>query len=154
MEPWRRVWRDGFAPVLSESALAALAKGLTDDDPRLAQGLTTTPPPLMSVQDWPVEAACPIGYCGWKGHDLETVGQVEEFFAKACFEMNTRLGETDASRVLIHWLDNEPRERMRATLLHEVNLELSKRAAEEVDSAHLRVCGVRKPGGLSEGGQT
>ncbi len=46
------------------------------DDPRLTQGSTTTPP-LMCVQDWPVEAACVLGFCGWQGDGLETVAEVE-----------------------------------------------------------------------------
>ena len=69
---------------------------LTGDDPRLTQGSTTTPPPLMCVQDWPVEAACALGYCGWQGDELETVGEVEEFFARMCFEADQRLGEPAA----------------------------------------------------------
>ena len=58
MENWRSVWRDGFIPVLTTVGLEALRGALKNDDPRLTQGSTTTPPPLMSVQDWPVEAAC------------------------------------------------------------------------------------------------
>src|SRR5918992_267026 len=81
MESWRTVWREGFAPVLSLKGLEALRDALAADDPRLTQGSTTTPPPLMCVQDWPVEAACALGFCGWQGDELETVGQVEEFFA-------------------------------------------------------------------------
>src|SRR6187397_2364540 len=57
MESWRLVWRDGFVPVISTSGLEALREALKSDDPRLTQGSTTTPPPLMCVQDWPVEAA-------------------------------------------------------------------------------------------------
>ena len=56
MESWRKVWREGFAPVLSTAGLQALRKALTADDTRLIQGSTSSPPPLMCVQDWPVEA--------------------------------------------------------------------------------------------------
>jgi len=74
MESWRLVWRDGFVPVLSTAGLEALRDALRGDDPRLTQGSTTTPPPLMCVQDWPVEAACALGFCGWQGDELESVG--------------------------------------------------------------------------------
>ena len=61
MESWRMVWRDGFVPVLSTRAWRPSATPSGGDDPRLTQGSTTTPPPLMCVQDWPVEAACALG---------------------------------------------------------------------------------------------
>src|SRR5262249_60460536 len=92
MESWRTVWRSGFAPVLSLKGLEALRDALAADDPRLTQGSTTTPPPLMCVQDWPVEAACALGYCGWQGDKLETVGGVGGVFARCCFGAGQRLG--------------------------------------------------------------
>ena len=91
MESWRKVWRDGVEPLLSTEGLEALRQAVVRDDPRLLQGATTTPPPLMCVQDWPVEAACALGYCGWQGDGLETVAEVEEFFARMCFEIDARL---------------------------------------------------------------
>jgi hypothetical protein len=129
MERWREVWRGGFAMVLPTDALGALAVALRDDDPKLIQGATTTPPPLMCVQDWPVEAACALGYCGWQGEDLETVGQVEEFFARLCFEADQRLGEPAACRWFLNWFDDTPRGEMRRELLAEVELTLAGRAA-------------------------
>ena len=81
MESWRHVWREGFVPSLTTAELIALRDALRVDDPRLTQGSTTTPPPLMCVEDWPVEAACALGFCGWQGDELKTVGEVERFFA-------------------------------------------------------------------------
>jgi len=78
MESWRKVWRDGVEPLLSLGSLEALRNGLANDDPRLLQGATTTPPPLQCVQEWPVEAACVLGYCGWEGDGLGTGGGVGE----------------------------------------------------------------------------
>src|SRR5258708_20087198 len=97
MESWRKVWRDGIEPLLSTSSLEALQRGLANDDPRLLQGATTTPPPLQCVQDWPVEAACALGYCGWEGDGLETVAEVEEYFARVCFDIDPRLGDPAGS---------------------------------------------------------
>ena len=127
MESWRTVWRQGFAPVLTLKGLEALREALTADDPRLVQGSTTTPPPLMCVQDWPVEAACALGFCAWKGEGLETVGEVEEFFARACFEADQRLGEPAACRYFLNWFDDSPRDVMRAELLAEVERVLAER---------------------------
>lgn len=129
MESWRKVWRGGFAKVLPTAGLEALAKALRDDDTRLVQGSTTVPPPLMCVQDWPVEAACAIAFCGWQGEGLETVGQAEEFYAKACFDADQLLGEPAGCRWLLNWFDDTPRDRMRADLLAEVEATLAERAA-------------------------
>ena len=148
MESWRVVWREGFAPVLPTAGLEALRDALRDDDPRLTQGSTTTPPPLMCVQDWPVEAACALGFCGtaefggfWtdaagrKNDAAATVGQVEEFFAKACFQADWRLGEPAACRWFLNWFDNTPRDEMRRELLAEVELTLAGRAGAAADGA-------------------
>ena len=127
MESWRKVWRDGFAPVLSTAGLQELRKALVRDDGRLTQGATTMPPPLQCVLDWPVEGACALGYCAWQGDGLESVGEVEEFFARACFEADQRLGEPAACRWFLNWYDDTPREEMRTQLLAEVNRTLAER---------------------------
>ena len=127
MENWRLVWRQGFVPVLSTAGLETLREALQADDPRLTQGSTTTPPPLMCVHDWPVEAACALGFCGWQGDGLESVGEVEEFFARICFEADQRLGEPAACRWFLNWFDDTPRDRMRNELLAEVERTLAER---------------------------
>ncbi len=135
MESWRLVWRDGFVPVISTTGLMALRDALTSDDPRLTQGSTTTPPPLMCVQEWPVEAACALGFCGWQGDELNTVGEVEEHFAKCCFEADQRLGEPAACRWFLNWFDDTPRAEMCRELLAEVELALAERFPVDVPVA-------------------
>src|SRR5262245_54381580 len=127
MESWRKVWREGIAPLLSNQALGGLEQGLANDDSRLLQGATTSPPPLQCVQDWPVEGACVLGYCGWQGEELETVGEVEEFFACMCFEIDQCLGQTAGCRWFLNWFDDTPRDEMRRLLLAEVNRSLAMR---------------------------
>jgi hypothetical protein len=127
MESWRKVWRDGLAPHLSAAGLEALRQALMADDERLIQGATTVPPPLMSVQDWPVEAACVLGYCGWQGDGLATVGEVEEYFAKMCFEADKALGEPASCRWFLNWFDETPRPEAVRELLAEVNRTLAER---------------------------
>jgi hypothetical protein len=131
MESWRVVWRDGFAPVMPTAGLMALRQALKTDDARVVQGATTQPPPLMCVQDWPVEAACVLGFCGWQGEQLETVGEVEEFFARSCFEADQRLGEPAACRWFLNWYDDTPRDEMRRELLAEIERTLGERLATE-----------------------
>lgn len=145
MESWRLVWRNGFVPVIPTGGLFALRDALRYDDPRLTQGSTTTPPPLLCVQDWPVEGACALGYCGWQGEDLRTVGEVEEFFARVCFEADHRLGEPAACRWFLNWFDDTPRDEMRRELLAEVERAIAGRlpieravpAAEPVDAGNV-----------------
>ncbi len=133
MENWRKVWRAGVAPQLSTAGLEALGRALRGDDERLLQGATTTPPPLQCVQDWPVEGACVLGYCGWQGDRLETVSEVEEFFARVCFEADQAMGEPAACRWFLNWFDDTPREEMRALLLPEVEQALAQRVRPATD---------------------
>lgn len=128
MESWRTVWREGFAPILSDKALAELADALRCDDKRLLQGQTTAPPPLMCVHDWENEGGCMLGYAGWKGEGLTTVGEVEQFFARKCHEADVRLGEAAGCRWFLNWFDDTPRGEMRAELLPEVEREIARRA--------------------------
>ena len=130
MESWRSTWRNGFAKVLPLNGLESLRDALRSDDTRLTQGSTTTPPPLKCVEDWPVEATCAIGFCGWQGEELDTVGEVEEFFAKACFDADAQLGEPAACRWFLDWFDDTPRDEMRRELLAEVELAISARSVE------------------------
>jgi hypothetical protein len=133
MEAWRKVWREGVAPQLSTAGLEALRLALTTDDQRLLQGATTTPPPLQCVQEWAVEAACAVGFCGWQGDGLETVAEVEEFFARVCFEADQALGEPASCRWFLNWFDETPREEMRRQLLAEVGRTLAQRLGKISD---------------------
>jgi hypothetical protein len=121
MTTWQKVWRDGFAPAISRDGLVALRDALRNDDPRLAQGATTTPPPRPAVSDWPVERACALGYCGWQGGcRCETVGEVEEYFGRLCHEADERLGAPAACAGFLTWYDRTPRRDMVRALLNEV----------------------------------
>ncbi len=131
MESWRKVWREGFVPVLPREGLESLRNALANDDPRLMQGETCYPPPLWSVQDWPVEKACLLGWCAWRGGEGEAavVGDVEKFFAETCFEADQIIGEPAACRWLLNWYDDTPRDVMRRELLGEVELALAGQMA-------------------------
>lgn len=127
MEPWRKVWREGIAPLLSDEGLEALRIALLTKDPRLIQGATTRPPPLFCGQDWPVEAACALSYTGWKGNDLNTVGEVEEYFARMCYEIDQNIGEPGGCRHFLNWFDETDRNSMLIALLPEVVRTITER---------------------------
>lgn len=137
---WQKVFREGFAPQLSIKCLEALRDALVNDDPRLIQGSTTTPPPLQCVQDWPVEAGCAIGYCGAIHHGgigVATVGDSKEFFARLCFECDKLLGEPAGCRHFLNWFDSTPRDEVRSFLLEEVYSILSERQRLECGPTHI-----------------
>lgn len=124
MESWRKVWREGIVPQLSTLELDWLRLGLMNNDPCLVQGSTTTPPPMQSVLDWPVEATDMLAYGAWKSGGFETVGDCEEFWAKLCFQADLTLGEPGGIRYFLNWYDDMPREAMRAVMIDEVDLAL------------------------------
>lgn len=131
---WKTVWTEGFVPLFTDEGLIALGSALKNDDHKLTQGSTTTPPPLMCVQDWPCEAADAIAYIGTianGGFGEATVGQVEEFFARACFEADQRLGEPAACRHFLNWWDDTPRTEAFALVLELITPELTKRGRHE-----------------------
>ena len=159
MESWRNTWRKGVAPLLSTESLDALRSALVNDDTRLLQGATCTPPPLQCVQDWPVEAACALAYCGvrelggfsvngtWATDECPvipdrsvtrcaaTVAEVEEGFARMCFEIDKAMGEPAACRWFLNWFDDTPRDEMRRELLVEVQRALAQRLSAEDGAA-------------------
>lgn len=136
MESFRLVFRKGYAHQYTTEQLRKLLRALEDDDARLLQGATTTPPPLQVVSDWPVEAADPVTFpCVEWGET--TVGEAEEFFAKVCFHADQQLGEPAACRWLLNYIDDTPRDEMRRELAAEVRRELCRRGdtAVELDPA-------------------
>lgn len=127
LSAWQFTWRHGIAPQLSTAGLEALASALEKDDPRLIQLATTQPPPLESLADQEVTAADPIGFCGWQGDGLTTVGEIEHFFAWVCFETEKAMGEPAAARYWLNWWDGHPRAEVFPLMLAEVLGNLAKR---------------------------
>lgn len=126
MESWRLVWRLGMQPSLPTAGLRRLLQFLRNDDKRWVQGATTSPPPLMVVRDWPIEAGDAIAIAAVDDFDC-TVGEAEEAFARVCFECDQRLGEPAACRWQLNWHDDSPRDEVRRELIAEVELELARR---------------------------
>jgi hypothetical protein len=132
MESWRFAWRNGFAPNISTIGMMGLQEALVKDDPKLLQGATSQPPPLMCVQDWKCEATDAIGFCGFSEHlsthgSVPSVGEIEQYFARRCSEADQKLGEPAACRLFLNWWDDTPRDEVRNLLLEEINLELKNR---------------------------
>jgi hypothetical protein len=149
MKSWQHVWRAGFAPVLSKSGLLALRAALRRDDARLTQGATTSPPPLPCAEDWPVEGACALGFCGWQGEGHETVGEVEAYFAKCCFEADQRLGEPAGCRHFLNWFDDAPRAEMVRDLLDEVERAIAERKRDRATVRRPRTRAFAEPAAVA-----
>src|SRR5262245_10375671 len=111
MDKWRETFRKGIAPFLSPEGLAALQDALERDDERLIQVRTCRPSSTfaISLAEVEPEAACAVGYCGWQGDGLQTVGEVEEFFARACHQCDVALAEPAGCRWFLNWFDEAPR---------------------------------------------
>lgn len=124
---WQTVWRKGFVPGLSTPGLEALRAALQSDDARLRQHHTVLPPAIQSMRKEPVQSACAVGLCGWLGDGLGTVGEIDEFFARKCFETDVRLQEPAVCRHFLNWFDDAPRDEMRSALLAEVEAVLKER---------------------------
>jgi hypothetical protein len=131
MESWRKVWREGIQPQVSTIGLITLYKGLKEDGESICQGATTLPPPLQGSLELPVEATDAIGYVAWKAYGADTVGKVEEFFAKLCYEAEQKLGEPAAVRYFIWWYDTMPMDVVRTDLMEEITRELGIRQCAE-----------------------
>jgi hypothetical protein len=127
MEKWRRVWRNGLAPQLSWAGLFNLRDALVNDDPRLMQGVVSSPPALDALRECAVKGTCAISYCGWRGEGLRTVGQIDEFFARICEAADAVFNEPAACRYFLNWFDDVPRALMRRELLAEVTLAMDGR---------------------------
>lgn len=130
MENFRKAWREGAAPLISDEGLLALHRGLVENDKSLIHGATTSPPPLACTEGWKVEGACLLAYCGWKGDGLETVGEVEEYFARMAYEIDCKLGEPAGVRFILNpWdsADGENPAEVRKILLEEVEREINRR---------------------------
>lgn len=131
MEAWLRVWRNGFAPLLPTRGLLALLYALKTDDSRLLQGATTSPPPLMRVESWPVEAADPVAFVFWQDRVIAdgdtTIGDVEDAWARLMYDADQRLGEPASARYWINWWDDAPRGEARRLVIPEVMREIDRR---------------------------
>jgi hypothetical protein len=91
------------------------------------QGTTCYPPLLDELKDQAVQATCVLGYCGWQGEGLHTVGQLDEFFQKLCDAADQNFPEPAACRFFLNWYDDTPRDEMRRELFVEVALALRER---------------------------
>jgi hypothetical protein len=127
MNSWRKVFRDGIAPQLSTPALEELRKALSGDDPALLQGQTTAPLPCPDNDSLPVAGACPIALAGWRGEGLETVAEVEDYFARIVLGSDQALGQPASCRYFFHFADAVDRQTFRRELLAEVTQVLTER---------------------------
>lgn len=122
MEAWRIVFRH-FARIANREGLTALLEALETDNPRLLQGVTTSPPPLACYVDQAVEGCCMVGFTGWR-EGCTTVTEVEEYFASMCYQIDAALNEPGGCRFLLNWYDETPREEVRAKLIPELRFAL------------------------------
>ena len=129
VEKWQRIWRDVVVPLLSTNSLVALRDALAVDDPRLVQRRTIEPALSYFRQKEPVRvrAACILGYCGWKGENLETTYEVTVFIADLWRKIDKRTGSPESCRVLLETFDGWSRRTLLETMLPEVERAIQQR---------------------------
>jgi hypothetical protein len=130
MEKWRRVWREGIAPNISEKGLRSLQLLLRFDSSRVIQGSVSVPPNLAGMHEMMPVAACAIGICGWQGEGCKSVAQVEGYFHRVCDAADSQFDEPATTRYFLNWFDETPREVMRREMLSEVALALKEKNHE------------------------
>lgn len=130
---WATVFRDGIAPLLLDSQLHALLRGLLSDDLSILQGATTDPTAAPGVSDAPPCGACVLGYAIWRGQagnpqgDGWSVGDVEDSFAELIANADAALGHVGACRAFFAFVDEVPRHEMRWGLMAEICRALAQR---------------------------
>lgn len=67
-----------------------------------------------------------MAFALWKS-GLETVGEIEDAFAQACYDADQLLQDVAGCRHFLNWFDDTPRDEMRRELLAEVKRTLSER---------------------------
>lgn len=120
MESWQKVWREGFAPLLSDAALEALRRGLMTNDPQLIQGVITMPTMTLHNQQGPVAGACALGYARWKGEGTKTVADIVDSFRELCDLAEQAMRAPASCRWFFKWFDKTPRDQAFCQLLAEV----------------------------------
>jgi len=105
----RIVFEEGFAPQFSTETLILFQYALEENSDKIVQGSTTVPFPMLCLHDWPISGADAIGSLVWQQQydwaEGITVGDVEEGFARACFECDKAMNEPAACRYFINWFD-------------------------------------------------
>jgi hypothetical protein len=129
-EAARKVWREGFVPLLSTAALLALQAGLRRRDPRITQGATTIPRPILKNASKPVQAACPVAYAAWQASPCThmRVAQLEEHWITLVNHAAEILGNPQATSYFFTWVDGATRDELFFHLLLEVQIALTARA--------------------------
>lgn len=125
MESWRKVWREGLAPLLTDPQLEVLLAGLRADDPALIQNQTTEPMAFDCGLKSRCEGGCLIAYPIWKG-GVENVVNVAEAFERTVDRVDRACGLGMCSE-LLDWYDGSSRDIVIAEMLPEVQLEIEKR---------------------------
>jgi hypothetical protein len=123
----RHAFTYGFAPQFTEATLIALRDALVSDDPRLMQGRTTEPEPVLMHHGLKIECACAIGFCAWVQNQSVTVGEVLIGYGDMLDQADRNLGRMCAYSPFLHAFDDTPREIVFPAMAELVNEILSER---------------------------
>jgi hypothetical protein len=134
MTSWKKVWHDGIVPQLPQKGLEALRDALLADSEELQQGFLAYRQEQVApnhahvtADEGPVNRACAVGLCLWKGYGLTTIEEVRSKFnpidTEAAVLLNDRGDDIDV-RAFYDFFDSATREELRSQFLPEVEAAL------------------------------
>jgi len=123
IEAWRKCWREGFGPNMSDAELAALYTACDTDDPRLLQGRTVCTIASRAVK------GCATVYPFIRTNPGCKRWEALERFEELCRLAALATGEEDGCRYFLNWWDDCDRTEGRSELMAEIRLEHERREA-------------------------
>jgi len=133
IEAWRKCWREGFGPNMSDAELAALYTACDTDDPRLLQGRTVSTIAGSGGEFCGNDLGCEaVKGCATVYPFIRTNPGCKRWEALERFEELCRLaalatGEEDGCRYFLNWWDDCDRTEGRRELMAEIRLEHERR---------------------------
>ena len=128
-----KVWREGVAPLLSTEGLEALRQALARTTRGCCRGRRRRRRRCSACRTGRSRRPVPWATAAGRATGWRRSAEVEEFFARMCFEIDQRLGEPAGCRWFLNWFDETPRDEMRRLLLAEVMRALTERRVADQD---------------------
>lgn len=132
VELWKVAFRVGVGPAFTDAELLALRAGLRCRDERIIQGSVCEPYHPATLWPHKCQAACAIGYAGWRGGLIlssDVVDRFHEIIDISNVALSDDCGTLD---VFVGWFDSTDREQAMSELLAEVEREVARRGIDEL----------------------
>lgn len=141
-EATRRVFHEGFVPLLKDEELWVLKGWLTMAPERFKQGYTLYPVPTPAEEPYMMpDCGCLITNIG-RINMLKYADELYEYFARMCYNIDQNMGEPSAVRYLLNWYDDSPWEDVKNGSIEELEAALQCRKNKSLSMQQLKEEGV------------